>query len=60
MRTPRRAVMKWCRGVLVFCVSLVLLTLATAVATSNRPDRNSGRPEAANLHSGGGNLIPVF
>jgi hypothetical protein len=57
MRIPRWAVMKWSRAVAVFCVSLVLLALATAVATSMRSDRDGGM---ANTHHGAGNLVLVF
>ena len=57
MRTPRWAVMKWSRAVAVFCVSLVLLALATAVATSMRSGGDGGM---ANTHHGAGNLVLVF
>jgi hypothetical protein len=57
MCTPRWAVIKWSRAVMVFCLSLVLLALATAVATSMRSDRDGGM---ANTHHGSGNLVVVF
>ena len=57
MRTPRWAVMKWSCAVAVFCVSLVLLALATAVATSMRSGGDGGM---ANTHHGAGNLVLVF
>ena len=63
LQPSRRAVAKnWHRRTLVLLLSLALVALATAVATSKRSDRggpaaNSG---AASLHSGGGNLVLVF
>ncbi len=63
LQPSRQAVVKsWYRRTLVFLLSLVLVAFATAVATGKRPDR--GGPlaisGAASLHSGGGNLVPVF
>jgi hypothetical protein len=55
----RAIVKKWCRGLLVFCVSLGLFALAGAMATSNRLHQ----PEPAatvGMASGGGHLVPVF
>ena len=59
----RQTVMKGCRGMLVFSVSLLLLALASAVATSKRSDRNglaTTVTRIGNAHSGSGNLVPVF
>jgi hypothetical protein len=63
LQPSRQAVVrKWYRGILVLFLSLLLVAFATAVETSKRSDR--GGPAAisgaASLHSGGGNLIPVF
>ena len=60
--TGQTVARKWRRGMLVLLVSLVLIALATAAATSKRSDRDG--PAAisgmANSHSGAGNLVPVF
>jgi len=63
LQPSRQAVVKsWYRHTLVFLLSLVLVAFVPAVATGKRPDR--GGPlaisGAASLHSGGGNLVPVF
>jgi hypothetical protein len=60
MRTSHSS--KWYRRTLMFFLSLVLVAFATAVATSKRSDRGGSVAisGAASLHSGGGNLIPVF
>jgi hypothetical protein len=62
LRPSERAIVKkWCR-LLVYGVSLGLLALAAAMATSER----SQQPEPAaitgmaNTYSGAGNLVPVF
>ena len=63
LQPSRKAVLrKWYRGMLVFFVSLMLIALATAMATSKRSDRDGAAviSGVASSYSGGGNLVPVF